>query len=674
MKKSLVIVESPTKARTISKILGDEFEVVPSMGHLIDLPQKKIGIDVDNNFEPDYVVIPGRKKTLDGLKKSSKGKEAIYIATDPDREGEAIGWHIKDKVFKKKKILRVVFHEITSQAVKTAFSRSRDFDSNMVEAQAGRRILDRVVGYFLSPLLWKKIGRGLSAGRVQSVALRLIVERERQIEAFTPQEYWEIEAELEKDALTPGHQDTGKFTAKLAKAEDKKIEVNNQIDADKLTADIKEREFIVSSIEKNEKRRFPDPPFITSTLQQEAFNKLRFNATKTMIIAQQLYEGIDIGQDAPVGLITYMRTDSVAVAKEAVEEVRNFIQKQYNKDYLPQVPPLYKTKKFAQEAHEAIRPTLINRPAESLKSFLSPEQYKLYELIFNRFIASQMNPAVYLVTSVDISAGIYKFSASGSSVAFEGFSKVYNKNNNEENDKKKNNIPPLEKGEVLTLVKLTPSQHFTKPPARFSDSSLIKVLEEEGIGRPSTYAPIVYTLVFRDYVRRLKGYFQPTELGFKVCDLLVEYFPKVMDVKFTAGMEEELDQIEEGKIDKLKVLNDFYQPFKASLDFAQKNIVKEVIISDKSCDKCGKPMIFKWGRKGKFLSCSDYPACKSSKSITSGVKCPEADCGGELIERRSRRGFFFGCSNFPKCRFVSKNLPQADEKQPPEEGGSPVGN
>lgn len=666
-KSSLVIVESPTKAKTISKILGDEFEVVPSMGHLIDLPQKKIGIDVDNNFEPDYVVIPGRKKILDGLKKSSKGKEAIYMATDPDREGEAIGWHIKDRVFKKKKILRVVFHEITSQAVKTAFSRSRDFDYNMVEAQAGRRILDRVVGYFLSPLLWKKIGRGLSAGRVQSVALRLIVERERQIEAFIPKEYWEIEAELEKADKSPSHQPTEPFTAKLAKVEDKKIEVNNQIDADKLTADIKEKEFIVSSIEKNEKRRFPDPPFITSTLQQEAFNKLRFNATKTMIIAQQLYEGIDIGEDAPVGLITYMRTDSVSVAKEAIEEARNFIQKQYSKDYLPQTPPVYKTKKFAQEAHEAIRPSLINRPAESLKSFLSPEQYKLYELIFNRFIASQMNPAVYLVTSVDISAGIYKFSASGSSVAFEGFSKVYNKNNTEEDDKKKNNVPSLEKGEVLTLVKLIPSQHFTKPPARFSDSSLIKVLEEEGIGRPSTYAPIVYTLVFRDYVRRLKGYLQPTELGFKVCDLLVEYFPKVMDVKFTAGMEEELDQIEEGKIDKLKVLNDFYQPFKASLDFAQKNIVKEVIISDKSCDKCGKPMIVKWGRKGKFLSCSDYPSCKSSKSITSGVRCPEADCGGELIERRSRRGFFFGCSNFPKCRFVSKNLPQ-DKSESDDKG------
>ncbi len=667
-KSSLVIVESPTKARTISKILGDEFEVVPSMGHLIDLPQKKIGIDVDNNFEPDYVVIPGRKKTLDGLKKSSKGKEAIYIATDPDREGEAIGWHIKDRIFKKKKILRVIFHEITPQAVKTAFSKSRDFDSNMVEAQAGRRILDRVVGYFLSPLLWKKIGRGLSAGRVQSVALRLIVERERQIEVFTSQEYWEIEAELEKDTKTPGHQDAGLFTAKLAKVEDKKAVVNNQLEADKLTADIKEKEFKVLNIEKNEKRRFPDPPFITSTLQQEAFNKLRFNATKTMIIAQQLYEGIDIGQDAPVGLITYMRTDSVSIAKEAVEEVRNFIQKQYGKDYLPQTPPVYKTKKFAQEAHEAIRPTLINRPAESLKNFLTPEQYKLYELIFNRFIASQMNPAVYLATSVDISAGIYLFTASGSSLVFEGFSKVYNKNNNGEDDKKKNNIPPLEKGEALTLVKLIPSQHFTKPPARFSDSSLIKVLEEEGIGRPSTYAPIVYTLVFRDYVRRLKGYLQPTELGFKVCDLLVEYFPKVMDVKFTASMEEELDQIEEGKIDKLKVLNDFYQPFKASLDFAQENIVKEVIVSDQICDKCAKPMIVKWGRKGKFLSCSDYPACKSSKSITSGVKCPEADCGGELIERRSRRGFFFGCSNFPKCRFVSKNLPQ--DKSETDDTGS----
>ncbi|MFH0858771.1 MAG: type I DNA topoisomerase [Candidatus Omnitrophota bacterium] len=668
-KSSLVIVESPTKAKTISKILGSDFEVVPSMGHLIDLPQKKIGVDVDNNFEPDYVVISGRKKILDSLKKMSKGKEAIYIATDPDREGEAIGWHIKDRIFKGKNILRVVFHEITSQAVKTAFSKSRDFDANMVEAQAGRRILDRLVGYFLSPLLWKKIGRGLSAGRVQSVALRLIVERERLIAAFIPKEYWEVEAELEKAAKTQGHLDAGLFTAKLAKIEDKKVEIGNQTDADKLTADIKGKKFVVSGIEINEKRRFPDPPFITSTLQQEAFNKLRFNATKTMIVAQQLYEGIDIGQEAPVGLITYMRTDSVSVAKEALEEARNFIQKQYGKEYLPQTPPVYKTKKFAQEAHEAIRPTMVNRSAESLKDFLNPEQYKVYDLIFNRFISSQMNPAVYSATSVDISVGIYMFSASGSVLVFDGYSKVYSKNNNGEDDKKRNIIPTLEKGEVLRLERLIPSQHFTKPPARFSDSSLIKVLEEEGIGRPSTYAPIVYTLVYRDYVRRLKGYLQPTELGFKVCDLLVEYFPKVIDVKFTAGMEEELDQIEEGKIDKLKVLNDFYQPFKVSLDFAQANIVKEVIISDKSCDKCGKPMIIKWGRKGKFLGCSDYPACKSSKSITSGVKCPESGCGGELIERRSKRGFFFGCSNYPKCRFVSKNLPQ-DKSETDDDKGS----
>lgn len=650
--KSLVIVESPTKAKTISRILGDNYAIVSSMGHIIDLPEKELGVDIEKDFTADYVVISGRQKILTALKKEGKVSKNIYVATDPDREGEAIGWQIKERLFKDKKVFRVTFHEITPAAVSEAFKNPREFDSNMVEAQAGRRILDRIVGYFLSPLLWKKIARGLSAGRVQSVALRLVIDREREIQKFIPREYWEIDAELKKDQIS--------FSAQLEKKDDERIEIKNKEEADKIIDELKGKEFKVIEVKKTEKKRYADPPFITSTLQQEAFNKLKYNATRTMLVAQQLYEGIDIGEENPVGLITYMRTDSVRAAPEAINEVRNHIVKKFGKVYLPEKPNVYKVKKLAQEAHEAIRPTLITVPPEKLKDFLSPEQYRLYELVYNRFLASQMNPARFQVNSVDIKADKYHFGASGSTLLFNGFMAVYNNEENEEKEKKV--IPPLEKDEILGLVKLLPSQHFTKPPARYSDSSLVKALEEDGIGRPSTYAPIISTLILRDYIRRIKGYFTPTELGFKVCDMLIEYFPKIMDINFTALMEEELDEIEEGRQDKLKVLNDFYPPFKASFDYAQANIKKEVITSDQVCEKCGKPMIVKWGRKGKFLSCSGYPGCNYAKSITSGVKCPEPGCGGELIERRSSRGFFYGCSNFPKCRYTSRALPQAKEE------------
>jgi DNA topoisomerase I len=655
MKKNLVIVESPTKAKTISKILGSDFSVVSSMGHIIDLPQKKLGVDIEKGFTPEYDVIKGRQKVVAALKKEGKEVDNVYMATDPDREGEAIGWQIKDKIFKKKKVMRVVFHEITPSAIKEAFNNPRNFDSNMVEAQAGRRILDRIVGYFLSPLLWKKIGRGLSAGRVQSVALKLIVDREREISKFIPQEYWEIEAELKKGA-------DSQFIAKLDKIDDKKAEIKNKQEAEAIAADIRTKQFVVGDIRKKERKRYPYAPFITSTLQQEAFNKLKFNATKTMIVAQQLYEGIEVGETAPVGLITYMRSDSTHVAPEAIKAVREHILKQYGKKYLPEEPNIYKVKKLAQEAHEAIRPSSIAYSPERVKDFLTHEQYKLYELIYNRFISSQMTPAEYLVISVDVLAEKYQFSASGLSEIFDGFTAVYNKDENgngaEEEEKKKSVIPELEKGEILALLGLVPSQHFTKPPPRYSDSSLVKALEEDGIGRPSTYAPIIHTLTLRDYARRVKGYFSATELGLKVCDLLVEYFPVIMDVKFTATMEEELDEIEEGRLDKIKVLSDFYSPFKTSVDFAQTNIKKEIITTDEICDKCGKPMIIKWGKKGKFLSCSAYPECKNSKSITTKVKCPQEGCGGELIERRSKRGFFYGCTNYPKCTFTAKNLPE----------------
>ncbi len=657
--KNLVIVESPTKARTIQRILGDNYSIISSMGHIVDLPQKTLGVDIENSFAADYVVLPKREKVITALKKEAKEAKNIYVATDPDREGEAIGWQIREQFLKKKKVFRVTFHEITPAAVAEAFKNPREFDANMVEAQAGRRILDRIVGYFLSPLLWKKIARGLSAGRVQSVALRLVVDREREIQKFVPREYWEIEAQLKKDAAS--------FIAKLEKKDDKKIEITDKAQADQMAEEVKGKEFRVVEVKKSEKKRNPVPPFITSTLQQEAFNKLKYNGTRTMIIAQQLYEGIDIGEENPVGLITYMRTDSVHVAPEAIKEVRSYISKEFGKDYLPEKPNTYKVKKLAQEAHEAIRPSLISRPPKSVENFLTPEQYKLYELIYNRFLASQMNPARFQVTSVDISADNYHFGASGSTPLFNGFLAVYDDDEKEENgensEKKKNGIPPLEKGDILQLLKLDPSQHFTKPPPRYSDSSLVKALEEDGIGRPSTYAPIISTLILRDYMRRVKGYFFPTELGFKVCDMLIEYFPKIMDITFTATMEEELDEIEEGRLGKVKVLQDFYEPFKASLEYAQANIKKEVITSDQICELCGKPMIVKWGRKGKFLSCSAFPECKFSKSITSGVKCPEPECGGELIERRSTRGFFYGCSNFPKCRYTSRALPQSDKEE-----------
>ncbi|PIQ90074.1 MAG: DNA topoisomerase I [Candidatus Omnitrophica bacterium CG11_big_fil_rev_8_21_14_0_20_41_12] len=664
--KNLVIVESPTKARTISKILGADYTVVSSMGHIIDLPAKKLGVDVENKFEPAYVVIPAKKKLLTQLKKEAKGKEKIYIATDPDREGEAIGWQIKDKIFKGKDVLRVSFHEITPHAVSEAFKGARDFDLKMIEAQVGRRVLDRLVGYFLSPLLWKKIARGLSAGRVQSVGLRLICERERLIQKFTASEYWEIVADLFKPKVSGETH----FTAKLEKVDGKKLEIERQPDAQNICDLLKDKEFKVSEIKKTEKKRYPPPPFITSTMQQEAFNKLRFNASKTMLIAQQLYEGIDVGEDNPVGLITYMRTDSPNVATVAIAEVREHIGRSFGKDFLPDKPNVYKAKKSAQEAHEAIRPSYVCRSPQSLTSFLNHDQIRLYKLIYNRFLASQMKPAEFLATSVDITADKYSFVANGSHLLFEGFLAAYNKIEDEEKEaeeesdkeKTKNVIPPLEQGEVLGLEKLTPSQHFTKPPARYSDSSLIKALEEEGIGRPSTYAPIIYTIIMRDYVRRIKGYLNPTELGFKVNDMLVEYFPKILDFKFTALMEEELDQIEEGTLKRQDVLSKFYAPFKESLDFAQANIVKEVITTDQLCDKCSKPMIIKWGRRGKFLSCSAFPECKNSKSITSGVKCPAENCGGELIERHSTRGVFYGCSNFPKCTFTSRTLPEDKEE------------
>ncbi len=656
--KSLVIVESPAKAKTIGAILGANFVVESSMGHIVDLPAKKLGIDIDNGFSPEFVVMPAKIKLLNQLKTLSKDKRHVYLATDPDREGEAIGWHIKSEIAKPKdakdKFLRVIFHEITTEAVKEAFKHPQELDKSKFDAQKTRRVLDRLVGYFLSPFLWRKIARGLSAGRVQSVALRIIVEREREILAFVPKEYWEIEAKLKKQAEP-------EFSAKLAKIDNKDPEIDNEHQAKILVGEIKKEQFIVSDIEGKEKKRSAPPPFTTSSLQQEAFNRLHFTAKKTMLIAQHLYEGIELGKIGPTGLITYMRTDSVNVSQNALFEVRDFIATQFGRQYLPEKPNFYKLAKRAQAAHEAIRPTKVLRRPQDLKEYLSSDEYKLYELIWRRFLASQMKPAQMFVTTVKISAGKFLFQASGTELKFDGFLSVYAE---KEEKKEEVKLPRLAVGDELNLINLIPTQHFTKPPARFSDASLVKFLEEKGIGRPSTYVPIIQTLIFRDYVRRIKGYFSPTELGIKVFDLLIKYFKEIMDLDFTARMEDELDLVEEGDIKWLKVLDDFYPTFRKKLDFANEYAKKEVVTSKEICPQCGKPMVIKWGRKGRFLSCSGFPQCKASKSITTGIKCPNEGCPGEVVERRSKRGrFFYGCTNYPKCTFVSNSLPVSTEKE-----------
>lgn len=655
MGKKLVIVESPAKAKTIAKYLDSNFIVVSCMGHIIDLPKKELGIDIEDNFKPNYVVIPGRNKLLSELKNYSKDKDKIYIATDPDREGEAIGWNIKEKLkLKDKQFLRTVFYEITQRAIKEAFDNPRDFDVNKIQAQQARRILDRIVGYFLSPLLWQKIFRGLSAGRVQSVALRIIVEREREIQKFVPEEFWNITAELKKKE-SKVKSDMLSFFARLEKEKNKKIVIRNKEEAETVIEKIKRHRFYVEDINIQKRKKSPPPPLITSTLQQEAFNKLGFSTTKTMFVAQQLYEGVELGSEGSTGLITYMRTDSTRISQVALEELRKLILDKYGKEYLPDKPNIYKSKATAQEAHEAIHPTDPFREPQRIKEYLSPDQYKLYELIYKRTIASQMKPALYEINSVDIKAGDFLFRATGSKILFKGFGVLYNL----DIDLEKSYLPKLSKGEELSLLDTKLSQHFTKPPARYSEATLVKALEEDGVGRPSTYSPIIQTIIYRNYVQRTKGYLYPTELGFKVNDMLVEYFPKIIDIEFTAHMEGELDKVEEGTYNWISVLNEFYHPFQERLEFAKKTIKKKVEFSEEKCEKCAKPMVIKWGRRGKFLSCSDYPRCKFSKSISTGKACPEPNCNGELIERRSSKGrTFFGCSNFPKCRFTSSKLPE----------------
>jgi DNA topoisomerase-1 len=651
MPKKLVIVESPAKVKTINKILGTKYKVTASMGHLIDLPKSTIGVDVDHDFEAKFIVVRDKQKTMAKLKKEAKDVDEIIIATDPDREGEAIGWNLVQHIGVGKKVSRVVFHEITKDAVKKAFLHPREFNSKLVDAQNARRVLDRIVGYQISPLLWKKVGSRLSAGRVQSVALRLIVEREEAIRVFVPQEYWQIAIDLQKKGIRDI------LTANLEKIDGEKADLKTRPATLKAVDEIKSSSFRISVINTRQVKRNAPAPFITSTLQQEAFSKLGFNTSKTMMIAQQLYEGIEIGDEEPEGLITYMRTDSVNIASEAIDKVRELIKKEHGKEYLPEQPNRFKSKKSAQEAHEAIRPSDVYHKPESVKQYLSDEQFRLYELIWKRFISCQMMPAIFEQTKIEILAGRFQFGASGSILAFSGYLAVYM--DNEDQDVKLD--PTLyAQGDDLDLVEVKPSQHYTKPPARYSEASLVKALEEQGIGRPSTYASIIQTLVYRNYVMRDRGYFTATELGIRICNLLMEYFKKIMDIGFTATMEEELDSIEEGTNDYAKVLGDFWRPFKEELDFAMANIQKTEVTIDKACPECGRPMVVKWGRRGRFISCTGFPECKHAEAFTTGVKCPSEGCAGELVERRSHRGAtFYGCSRYPDCKFIANKLPVA---------------
>lgn len=653
MARAIVIVESPTKVKTINKILGRKFKVVSSMGHLIDLPKSTLGVDVDNGFTPKLIVVRSKSKILTKLKKDTKTAKEIYVATDPDREGEAIGWNIVNHIGDGKKIYRVTFQEITKAAVLKAFENAREFDQLKIKAQIGRRILDRIVGYKISPLLWKKVGSRLSAGRVQSVALRIIVERERLIKAFIPREYWKILVDLKKE------QYEGLLEANLEKVAGEKLALASKEQTDDLLERLKIATYTVSKLSEKEVRRKASPPLITSTLQQEAFNKLRFNANKTMMIAQQLYEGLEIGGGETVGLITYMRTDSVNISKEAVESLRGFIQTHYGEKYLPETPNAYKSKKSAQEAHEAIRPSdVMNKPVD-IEPFLTPDQFKLYDLIWKRFVSSQIVPAVYLYKKMEIEADHCQFGATGNTLMFDGYLTVDQTTKEEEH---KIDFTHYQQGDVLSLEELKPSQHFTKPPARFSDASLVKALEEDGIGRPSTYASIIQTLAFRNYVVRDRGYLAPTELGLLIADLLLQYFAKIMDVGFTASMEERLDEVEEGVLEYPSLLAEFYEPFKKELDHAEESIVKTENFVDKHCPECERQLVVKWGRRGKFLSCSGFPDCKHAEAFTSGIKCPQEDCSGDLVKRKSKKGMvFYGCSKYPDCMYVVNELPKEEE-------------
>jgi len=664
MSNKLVIVESPAKARTLSKLLGSSYSLKASMGHVRDLPKSQLGVDLEEGFAPKYVVPKAKTKVVNELKKAAKTASAIYLATDPDREGEAISWHLQE-VTRSNKIpyRRVVFHEITKEAIKHAFEHPHQINMQLVNAQQARRILDRLVGYKISPLLWQKVRRGLSAGRVQSVAVKIIVDREREIEKFTPVEYWTIEAELAKAAAS--------FRALLTGlADGTKLEIHNEEEATKIGEKLEKASYKVARLTTKKATRQPAPPFITSTLQQEAWRKLHFPAKLTMSVAQELYEGLPIGKEGTVGLITYMRTDSTRVARSAIAETREFITKKYGAEYLPAHARAFtRAVKGAQEAHEAIRPTRIHREPEFLKAYLSNAQFKLYQLIWKRMVASQMAAATFNNTTVDIQARhalsntSYLLRATSSVNTFPGFMMLYTESKDEAEEKLGTSLPTMAKGDRLKLLGLFPEQRFTKPPPRFTEATLIKMLEQWGIGRPSTYAPILSTIQDREYVTKTEGRFQPTQLGFVVNDLLAKHFPGIVDINFTAYMEDELDKVANEDKNWVAVIQQFYDPFAKSLESAAERMEKVTVeeATDEVCPECGKPMVVKFGRFGKFLACSGYPDCKYTKSfqVKVGVKCPQ--CGGDIVQKKSKKKrIFYGCSNYPDCTFAInlKPLPQ----------------
>ncbi|NJD69447.1 MAG: type I DNA topoisomerase [candidate division NC10 bacterium] len=689
MSKSLVVVESPAKAKTIGKYLGKGFVVAASMGHIRDLPAKSLSIDVAHDFAPQYEIIEGREKVVSALKKAAKGADAIYLAADPDREGEAICWHLVQALsLAKKPVHRVTFDEITKRAVREAFEHPSAIDQRLVDAQQARRILDRLVGYQISPLLWDKVRRGLSAGRVQSVALRLIVDREREIKAFVKTEYWSVDVALEGRTPPP-------FTAGLYRIDGERVNLSDQAHTDRVVEELRRQEFRVTDLAKKEKRRNPVPPFTTSKLQQEAVRKLRLTARRAMQIAQQLYEGIEIGDEGAVGLITYMRTDSVRVSREAQTEAARYIAERFGQAVVPDRPPTYRSGRGAQEAHEAIRPTSIYRDPASLRQFLTKDQLALYALIWSRFVASQMPPALYDVTTVTIQGGRFTLRASGRHQRFAGFMQVYIEGRDEAAETKPAEakdetaegtaveeeaelvLPSLEVGEPLRLLDVTPAQHFTQPPPRYTEATLVKELEERGIGRPSTYASILSVIQNRDYVVKTQGKFRPTELGGIVVGLLVESFPHVMDYEFTARMETTLDEIEEGQKNWLEEMRRFYGPFAQWVKEAEvgmRNIKAMEEKTEEVCERCGSRMVIRWGRFGRFLACTNYPECKGTRELTAELKGEHAtdedvhasaeaetasceNCGRPMVMKRGRFGPFLGCSGYPECKTIRKLTP-----------------
>jgi len=719
MSKSLIIVESPAKARTLKKYLGKDYDVRASVGHIRDLPVSKLGVEIKKDFAPQYVTIKGKGKIISDLKKAAAKADEIYLAPDPDREGEAIAWHIAH-ILKSagKPIHRALFHELTQKAIRTAIDNATSINQNKFQAQQARRILDRLVGYQISPLLWEKVRRGLSAGRVQSVAVRMICDRESQIDKFRPEEYWTISVKLQGKIPPP-------FVAKLDKISGRKVKVENEEQAKTIVAILQKAEHSITAVDKKERKRYPSPPFITSTLQQDANRKLRFPAKRTMGLAQKLYEGIELGAKGPVGLITYMRTDSTRVNNEALTEVRAFIQKDYGQDLLPPKPIFYKSSKASQDAHEAIRPTDVTLTPEKVAPYLEKGLLNLYALIWKRFVASQMCPAIYDQTTISITADKYLLKAQGAILRFKGFMTLYvesreengeTNGKQEETDKGSTIIPDVVRGETVKVLTVDPKQNFTQPPPRYTEATLVKALEESGVGRPSTYAAIISTIQDKEYVMQQQRKFMPTDLGKLVNDLLVAHFPNILDIEFTASMEENLDKVEEGSSNWVNLLQAFYTPFEKTLSAARqemKSVKKQGIPTDitcklcdgklvikwgktgeflacenyptckytqnfkkdengtiipiekeepvdsgETCEKCGRPMVFKQGRFGEFLACSGYPECKHIRAQTTGVKCPEENCNGELVQKVSKKGkVFFSCNRFPECKFASWDRP-----------------